>query len=206
MRNASTFWDSWAQRYAKKPIADQAAYEEKLKQTQKYFEKSTRVLEFGCGTGSTALIHASFVEHIRCIDFSENMIAIAQQKADLQAIKNVSFEVNTLESLEAEPDSFDVILGLSVLHLLEDWQTAIGQVYQLLKPGGVFVSSTPCLSHVSWLKYVAAVFQPLGLMPQLTFFTQSELSASMEQHGFNINHAWQPTQKSAVFMIVQKPK
>ncbi len=206
MSNASNFWNSWAQRYAKQPIPDQAVYEEKLRRTQTFFGKSTRVLEFGCGTGSTALIHAPFVEHIHCIDFSENMIAIARQKADLESIENVSFEVNTLDAFDAEPQSFDVVLGLSILHLLDDWQDALKKVHSLLKPGGVFISSTPCLSHIWWLRYVAAVFQPIGLMPQLTFFTQSELASLLEQQGFSVNHIWQPKKKGAVFIIAQKPE
>ena len=40
------------------------------------------VLEFGCGTGGTAIIHAPYVKHIRAIDISGNMIAIAKGKAE----------------------------------------------------------------------------------------------------------------------------
>ncbi len=50
------------------------------------------VLEFGCGTGTTAITHAPYVKHIRAIDISSNMIEIAQRKADAKNIKNVTFE------------------------------------------------------------------------------------------------------------------
>jgi 2-polyprenyl-3-methyl-5-hydroxy-6-metoxy-1,4-benzoquinol methylase len=204
MKNASAFWNSWAKRYAKQPVADQEAYENKLKQTQALFDTSHQVLEFGCGTGSTALVHSPYVQHIRCIDFSENMIAIAQQKTNAQSIGNVSFEVNTLETLDAKPQSYDVILGLSVLHLLEDWQGALEKVYSLLKPGGHFVSSTPCLNNVKWLSYIAPVMQPFGLMPQLTFFSQTELASAIKKRGLAIEVMWQTNKKAAVFIIAKK--
>lgn len=44
-----------AKRYARQPIADEAAYRRKLEVTRTYFRPDMHVLEFGCGTGSTAL-------------------------------------------------------------------------------------------------------------------------------------------------------
>jgi len=40
------------------------------------------LLEFGCGTGSTAIVHVPYVNHIHAIDIFSNMICIAQAKAD----------------------------------------------------------------------------------------------------------------------------
>ena len=98
------------------------------------------VLEFGCGTGGTAIIHSPYVKHIRAIDISANMINIAQGKAEAQEIQNVTFEQLTIETLEVENDIYDVVLGLSILHLLENKEKAISKVYQMLKSGGVFVT------------------------------------------------------------------
>ena len=78
------------------------------------------VLEFGCGTGSTAIIHAPYVKQIRAIDFSAKMIAIARKKADAEKITNISFEQLSIDDLSVDDQSFDMILGLSILHLLED--------------------------------------------------------------------------------------
>src|SRR5215217_1657238 len=59
------FWDNLAERYARQPIADEAAYQTKLDITRSYLHPDMAVLEFGCGTGSTALQHAPHVRHIR---------------------------------------------------------------------------------------------------------------------------------------------
>lgn len=58
---ASSFWDRTADKYAATPIADEASYQVKLAETRRRMRSDMNVLEFGCGTGSTALLHAPHV-------------------------------------------------------------------------------------------------------------------------------------------------
>ena len=103
------FWDRIAAKYARQPIADQAAYEHKLEVTQKYLTSDTKLFEFGCGTGSTAIIHATKVAHIVAIDVSENMLAIAREKA-MKAWKRAwKIELSEGENPEWD-DLFSVVL------------------------------------------------------------------------------------------------
>jgi len=99
MDRSIRFWDRAAERYAKRPIADEAAYQKKLQVTRKYFEPHMEVLELGCGTGSTAIAHAPCVQHIRAIDMSSKMLTIAQGKADAANVNNVTFEESTIDDL-----------------------------------------------------------------------------------------------------------
>ena len=78
MNDEARFWDKRAEKYAQRPVADQAAYEKKLEITRRYFNPDSVVLEIGCGTGSTALAHAPYVGHILATDISPNMIGIAR--------------------------------------------------------------------------------------------------------------------------------
>jgi cyclopropane fatty-acyl-phospholipid synthase-like methyltransferase len=55
MNASAKFWDKVADGYAKQPIADEAAYQKKLQITRDYLQPRMNMLEFGCGTGSTAL-------------------------------------------------------------------------------------------------------------------------------------------------------
>ena len=64
MPDKAKFWDRIAEKYSKQPIAQQKAYEIKLDLTREYFTPDSKVLEFGCGTGSTAILHAPYVKHI----------------------------------------------------------------------------------------------------------------------------------------------
>jgi len=105
MNASAKFWDKVAEKYAKQPVADEAAYQKKLAVTRSYFRLDMEVLEIDCGTGLTAILHASYVKHIRAIDFSANMIAIAQGKAEAEHIDNVAFEQGTIESLNSPDQS-----------------------------------------------------------------------------------------------------
>lgn len=206
MAQSTKFWDRIAAKYAQQPIADEAAYQKKLQITRDYFRPDMTVLEIGCGTGSTALLHAPYVQHIRAIDFSANMIAIAQAKATAANVTNVTFEQATLEDLQLPAASLDAVLGLSILHLLEHREAAIAQVYTLLKPGGIFVTNTACLGDsMAWFKGIVPLGRALGLLPLVRVFTTQALVDSFTQAGFTLEHQWQPGKNKGVFVVAKKP-
>jgi len=205
MGSSSRFWDRIANRYSRQPIADEAAYQKKLEITRSYFRSDMEVLEFGCGTGSTAISHSPSVRHIRAIDISSKMIEIAEEKAANAKIENITFEQSTIEMINVPDQSFDVVLGLSILHLLEDKEDAISKVHRMLKPGGVFVTSTSCIGDsMKFFKVIAPVGKFLGLMPLVRVFTTEELAASLTDAGFEIDHQWQPGKGKAVFIVAKK--
>ena len=198
------FWDKLAERYASQPIADEAAYQRKLQITRDYLRPDMDVLEFGCGTGGTAILHAPHVRQITAIDFSASMLAIARRKAAETGVGNLSFEQADITSFAAPQGSFDVILGLSILHLLADKDAVIAKVFRLLKPGGVFISSTTCVGDTMGLfKLIAPLGKAVGLLPQLDVMTTAELVASLTGAGFAIEQQWQPGKGKAVFIVAR---
>lgn len=208
MADLNKFWDRMANKYARQPIADEAAYQHKLDVTRQHFTPQSKVLEFGCGTGSTALLHAPHVKHIHAIDFSARMIEICEGKAADAHVENITFERADITTLEAPPNSYDVVMGMSILHLLEDRQIVIARVFELLRPGGVFISSTACLNdNVAFLKPIAPLGKALGLLPQLNFMTRRQLRQSLIDGGFEIETDWQPDndKSKAVFIVARKP-
>ncbi|EKU96497.1 methylase involved in ubiquinone/menaquinone biosynthesis [Leptolyngbya sp. PCC 7375] len=206
MAQASKFWDKIAEKYAKQPIADEAAYQKKLAVTRDYFRPDMDVLEIGCGTGSTAILHAPYVKHIRAIDFSANMIAIAQGKAEAEHIHNVTFEQAAIEDFDSPDQSLDAVLGLSILHLLPNQEAAIARVYQMLRPGGLFVTSTVCIGDtMGWFKLIAPIGRVLGFFPFVQVLTVQALADSLTQAGFELDYQWQPSKNSAVFIVAKKP-
>jgi 2-polyprenyl-3-methyl-5-hydroxy-6-metoxy-1,4-benzoquinol methylase len=205
--STAKFWDAAAETYARSPIADEASYRTKLSVTQQHLRPDMDVLELGCGTGSTALIHAAFVRHIHAIDISEKMLAIARRKAAAAAVTNIRFEQAAIDAFDGGEARYDAVLALSVLHLLADKEAVIGKARRWLRPGGLFVSSTPCLGDGMWyLKPVLPVMRLIGRAPEVvTFFTARELERSFTEAGFVIEHTWQPGRNKAVFMIARKP-
>ena len=205
MAKPSKFWDKIAERYAKRPVADEAAYQKKLQVTRKYLRPDMNVMEFGCGTGSTAITHAPLVTHILAIDISSKMIEIAQRKADAAGVENVTFEQATIEDFSAPDQSLDVVLGLSILHLLENKEAAIAKVHRMLKPGGIFVTSTACLGDtMKFFKVVGPIGNFFGLIPLVKVFTANELEHSITEAGFAIDYQWQPGKGKAVFIVSKK--
>lgn len=206
MAQAVRFWDRHAEGYAKRPVADEASYEKKLAKTREYLRPEMEVLEFGCGTGSTAIAHAPYVKHIWATDISPEMIAIAKRKAAAANVENVTFEAVTIEDQAVADGSQDVVMGHSILHLLEDKDAVIADACRMLKPGGVFVTSTPCLADgYKWLKPIIPLGHFLGLLPRVWFFSRQEFEASITAAGFEIDYNWQPAKGKAVFIIAKKP-
>lgn len=185
--NDTRFWDRAARKYAAGPIADMAGYERTLERTRHYLGGSDTVLEFGCGTGTTALRLAPHVGRIVATDISSEMIAIARGKAEAAACGNVAFEVATPAAI-SEPDAtFDVALGFNVLHLITAREAALAGVHRLLKPGGIFISKTPCLSEMNLLlRLVVPLMQRLGKAPSVSFLSTDELEREIAAAGFEM--------------------
>ena len=206
MNRTAKFWNRMADRYARQPVADEAAYQEKLRITREYLTPETDLLEVGCGTGSTAVVHAPLVRRVRAADFSSSMIAIARDKARAAGVSNIDFEVASLDDLAAADAVADVVLALSVIHLLDDRDAGLRKLYSLLKPGGYLISSTVCVADVMKpLKYVAPLGQAVGLLPLLRVFSADELVRSVSGAGFEIVRDWRPGRKKAVFIVARRP-
>ncbi len=203
MTDSAKFWDKIAARYSRQPIKDATSYERKLELTRKYLEPKAQVLEFGCGTGGTALLHAPHVAHVLAIDYSGAMIEIAKQRQADEGIENVTFRQATLFDIEKPDGGFDAVLGLNVLHLLPDYARQIELAFELLKPGGVFVTSTACLGRRSPLRLLLALPAALGFIPKVVFIDKHALASDMAAAGFSQREHIEFG--DTLFLIVQKP-
>lgn len=205
MDRSTRFWNRIADRYARQPIADEATYQKKLQITREYFRPDMEVLEFGCGTGSTALLHAPYVKHILATDAAPRMIEIARSKAAAQTIENVTFECAAIDAFNAASSSFDAVLGLNILHLVAERDEVICKVHRMLKPGGVFVTSTACIADMTWVfRAIVPIGRFLRVIPLVQVFTAQELESSLTSAGFSIEHLWNTGKNKALFIVAKK--
>jgi ubiquinone/menaquinone biosynthesis C-methylase UbiE len=164
--NDARFWDRIARKYASDPIADIAGYERTLERTRHYLKGDEAAFEFGCGTGTTALRLAPSVGRIVATDISGEMIAIAREKAKAEGCTNATFEVAQPATVPWPDAAFDVAFGFNVLHLVADREAALRGIRRMLRPGGLFISKTPCLSEMNPLLCIAVpLAQLIGKAP-----------------------------------------
>lgn len=187
IKNDARFWDRMARKYAAHKIADAEGYDRTLERARHYLKGDEKAFEFGCGTGTTALKLAPSVSHITATDISGEMIAIAREKAKAEGCGNVTFEVARPEAAPWPDGTFDVAFGFNVLHLVTDRAAALAGVHRLLRPGGLFVSKTPCLKEMNRLIRVAVpLMQLIGKAPHVAFFSGEELEREIAAAGFEI--------------------
>jgi len=201
------FWDKSAQKDARGKISDEESYQKKLAETQSYLKPHMKVMEFGCGTGSTAIQHAPYVSHIDATDVSSNMLDIGAEKALAAGIGNIKFTRGTLIDFNAADQSIDVVMGHSILHLVPDRLDTIKEGSRILKPDGIFVSSTACLgdSFLRHIRLITPLCMKLGLMPDVSIFKEAELAAEITAEGFSILSQWNHGGvASTAFIIARK--
>ena len=188
MTDPAKFWDKGARKYAKAKIRQPEAYQNKLDFTQTFFTPESKVFSFGCGTGTTALYHAPKVAHFLATDISDEMLAIAREKQAEAGIDNIRFDKWNVTSDPIPGDGFDMVMAHSILHLVEDMSVAINKSYAMLKPGGIFVSSTVALGD--WnpvLKLLLPTMRMFGKAPKtVKFFKKEILYSAIETAGFEI--------------------
>lgn len=190
MESDVKFWDRIARKYAAQPVKNVAAYEATLDRVRAYLRGGDRVLEVGCGTGSTALRLADEVANYVATDVSPAMIGIARGKLAESGAENLEFAVAPVVDTRFESESFDVVFGSSILHLVDDLPAAVARAHQVLKPGGYYITKTPCLGQMGWpLRLLIPVLRVIGKAPSVLFFGKSELEAAIRGAGFGIVEA-----------------
>lgn len=198
------FWDRIANYYSRKAVPDQAAYQHKLDTTDTYLKAGDRVLEVGCGTGTTALYHAPKVAHVDATDISPKMIEIARDKAKDAGVDNATFTVSSIDALDPPAGGYDVVLAHSILHLVEDVPGALKKLRAALKPNGVLASSTPCIGDTAaWFGWVAPVGRAIGLLPRINVFKEASFQQWLIEAGFEIEKVWTPKPGASPYFVAR---
>jgi ubiquinone/menaquinone biosynthesis C-methylase UbiE len=182
------FWNRISRKYASNPIADLAGYERTLQRVQALLSSEHEVLEIGCGTGTTALRLASSTRRLVATDISEQMITIASAKLANQPIQQLHFRLADADAPAVEQGVYDAVLAFNLLHLVTDLPQTLSSAINALKPGGLLVSKTPCLSEMNPLipKLALPLMQAIGKAPHVLCFDANQLQAAMTQQGLEI--------------------
>lgn len=100
-----------------------------------------RVLDLCCGTGDVALAFARQGLDVVGLDFSDSMLAVAQERFKVQGSKfkvgsNVQFLQGDALHVPFPDASFDIVTISYGLRNLADWEAGLREMQRVAKPGG----------------------------------------------------------------------
>jgi ubiquinone/menaquinone biosynthesis C-methylase UbiE len=205
MIGAEKFWDGMATRYAARPIPDMAAYDATLERVAAYLGPNDRVLELGCGPGTTPIRLAPLVRHYDATDISRELLAIAGERAREAGVGNLAFRQARLED-DFGDGAYDAAMAFNVLHLAADPEAALRTMARSVRAGGYVITKSACLKDgQGWLRPVLWVMQRLGKAPDVRFMSSAELDAIHEAAGLKIvETGWYSRKAGARFVVAQK--
>jgi len=142
-----------------------------------------KVLEVGCGTGIFTRGLVATKAQITSIDIAPALVDYAKKHT---SVKNVSFEVQDAMNTSYENESFDVVIGCSILHHLEP-ELALCEFFRLLKKGGRIVFSEPNMLNpqIALQKNIPAIKRWVGDSPDETAFFSWQVKRLFKKHGFS---------------------
>jgi 2-polyprenyl-3-methyl-5-hydroxy-6-metoxy-1,4-benzoquinol methylase len=141
--------DRWESIYRTDPIQDKL--NDEIMERMMHYAKPSRgglFLDAGCGIGDHSIRIAK--RGFRCIgaDISEFILKEAKENARKAGLESkISFVCQALEELAFLNDQFDVVHCRGVLMHVPEWEKALAQLCQVLKPGGSILITE--LNHTS---------------------------------------------------------
>jgi len=141
------------------------------------------VLELGCGTGYFTKELIKTNSKIIAIDISSELLEIA--KSNCYA-NNVHFLCDNAYNTNFDDETFDIIVGSSVLHHL-DIDKALKEIYRLLKKGGSLKFTEPNMLNpqIALQKNIPYLKKKLGDSPDETAFVKWFLKKKLLYYGFS---------------------
>ena len=103
--------------------------------------RGSKILDVGCGTGhlTRELIQRGY--EAWGVDFSEAMVHYAHEHYDSDR-----FQAGDIERIPFPDNTFDAVVCLGVMEYLEKDDTALREMWRVLKPGGRAVITTPSIT------------------------------------------------------------
>ena len=102
------------------------------------FQKG-KILDAGCGFGGTDIVIAQKFQdsEIIGIDLSETLLDIANSSAQSANLhERVKFEKADVQQMPYDDNSFDVLLNLNMVHLVDKPIEMLNEIERVLKPDG----------------------------------------------------------------------
>ncbi|NJK86317.1 MAG: class I SAM-dependent methyltransferase [Bacteroidales bacterium] len=133
-----------------------------------HITSTDQVLELGCGTGYFTRELVKTGASITAIDISPDLLEEAKKNV---TEKNARFIQDNAYAMNFESNSFNTVVGSSVLHHLE-LSKALPEIYRVLKPGGKLFFTEPNMMNpqIALQKNIPYIKKLAGDSPDETAF------------------------------------
>jgi len=178
--------EDYAETYARrhKKMSEMFGQEYAMKLSSRGFQKG-RIIDIGCGFGATNLVLAKRLvdSEIVGIDLSEPLLRLARRAAEAANVgERVRYEKADVHQIPYEDNSFDVVINVNMVHLVEEPIQMLNEIERVLVPGGfLFIADL----RRSWLGLVEGVIiSGLTIGEARKLLNRSKLSGGNLSWGF----------------------
>lgn len=183
--------EAWAVEEARLSFSNLAFL--RLKYALLAFKKTSgKVLEVGCGAGGFLKGLRFYRQDLELfgIDISKKAIKIAKSNS-----KSINFRVGDVYLLPYKKENFKAVIVSDVLEHLENPKLALGEIYRVLKRGGILYCYAPCegnrytlhglLSGISPFKYLKKKYAG-----HIQRFSTREIISLFQKSGFKMKEVY----------------
>jgi ubiquinone/menaquinone biosynthesis C-methylase UbiE len=136
-------------------------------------------LELGCGRGvGTEIILDVFgADSVDAFDLDPRMVLLAKRRLARRG-RSVRLWIGSGTRIAAADSTYDAVFDFGVIHHIERWMDALGEVKRVLKPGGRFYAEEPLRRIID-----SRVARCLVVHPEANRFNAEEFVAGIKRAG-----------------------
>ena len=147
--------------------------------------KDREMLDVGTGTGRAAFILALGGAHVTAVDASEEMLAIARQRAADQLLK-ITFQQGDAHALDFPDRSFDAVVSFRMLMHTPQWKRCVAELCRVAER--LVIVDYPSATSVALFESLARrVAHAAGAKTEpYRVFTHGTIAEAFDRNGFRI--------------------
>ncbi len=162
-----TFWDRFAFLYDLGQSLNLKVLKGFENATESLVPEGALVLDTAAGTGRLTFAAAKNAKKVVCTDLSMPMLKQARRKSEKSNIVNVEFDVRDIFNLKDSDEVYDIVMAGNVLHLLDEPEKALKELWRVTKRGGKLLLPTYMLGDRS--SVLLKLYKMLGFNPSTDF-------------------------------------
>ena len=152
------------------------------------FPPESKILDVGCGEGRHIFGTLHAFQYVYCIGYDQDLPSLNICKEGLEFFKELDsrstvFMQGSIYKLPFADNTFDLVICSEVLEHLENYHSAIKEIYRILKPGGKFLPSVPSFwpEKICWGLSHEYQNMPGG---HVRIFKKNQIISEIKNHGF----------------------